>query len=165
MNSATPTMSQYLEEIGSALLSNTGNDVLKLPTQLVHTVKADDSGQVWVLLPRPAQQIEQFDPHFPAHLHYFRKGHSLSIIADGKATIILDPEIIQSYTMLIDNPDRLADPNMILLHIHLQHIELFELGPVPVHQKQTWLEWWREKIQWLHGKKKVAHHREWSFTW
>lgn len=162
MSNTTLSISSYIEELGTALFSNTGNDVLKLPTQIVQTIKANDNGEVWILMRKPVQRIEQFNQSFPAYLHFHRKGHGVSIQANGKATIIVDPEILQSYMNAVDPP--IAATDTIVVHVHLQHIELFDLTAGPSRSSQGWLDWWREKTQWLYGKKRVQNHREWSFS-
>lgn len=163
MNTFTHSVKQYIEGIGGALLFNTGNDVLKMPTQLVQTLVTDENGQVWILVPKPLQQIEQFHPHFPARLHYYKKGHPVALQVYGKATIVTDPETVSVFKLEHHNAQ--WDTNtMMLVHVQIQHVEVFDLAPKKAFSKAGIMDWFNSLVQWLFGRKKPAYRHEWAIA-
>ncbi len=106
-------------EIGIALFHCHVNSVLRLPTSVINTLKVDESGNIYIFMPRPRQELSQFEKEFPVSLNYFKKGKSFFVNVFGKARIVNDPEELQSMDLSISEVNQaLHDEMLILVKIH-----------------------------------------------
>ncbi len=78
-------------QVRSAIMYSMSNDLVKLPNNIVSAVKVDEEGQLWFVCNRPSASIAQYDPSFPARLHFYRKGTMFHMEVSGKATIVEEP--------------------------------------------------------------------------
>ena len=106
-------------EIGVALFHCHVNSILKIPTTVINTSKVDDEGNIFIFMPRPKQQLSQFEKEFPVSLNYFRKGMGYFVNVFGKARIINDPEELQAFDLTMEEiHNALNDQMLIRVKIH-----------------------------------------------
>lgn len=82
---------EKIEDIRSALFFSKSESVLKLPNCLVTALQVDEIGNVWLLAPRPKQQLKEFEQRFPVRLDFYQKGKEFYLNVSGNARIILEP--------------------------------------------------------------------------
>ena len=82
---------EKIEDIRSALFFSMSESVLKLPNNLVSALQVDEIGNIWLLLPRPKQQLKEFEQRFPVRLDFYQKGKDYYLNIAGNARIILEP--------------------------------------------------------------------------
>jgi hypothetical protein len=93
-------LQEHILELRSALFYDMSESVLHLPATVVHTLDLDEAGQLWFIMPRPKQQISEFDTSFPVQLNYFRKNTTRSIQILGRGYIVHDPEELSNWSLL-----------------------------------------------------------------
>lgn len=94
-----------VNDIRSALLFSQSKSVLKLPVSIVKAIRVDELGYVWLLVPRPKQDIREFEQQFPSQLNFFRKGMEFYLNMEGKARIILEPAEIEEMRQAVAAED------------------------------------------------------------
>ncbi len=138
-------LKERIEELRSALFFSLSDSLLKMPTTIVSTLKVDEVGQIWFMIPRPAQALHQFDKEFPARLDYFQKGKQFYIKINGKASIVDDPEDINSIISLSEDVKELALHKMVLVKVKMLHADYYEkeIKPVsPIQQLRNLYHKW-----------------------
>jgi hypothetical protein len=130
-------------DLRTALFYDVSESVLRLPPTVIHTIDADESGQLWFIMPRPKQQVSEFDTSFPAQLNYFKKNttHSLQII--GRGYIVHDPEELCSWMMLHPELPSIGEES-ILVKVTILKVEVQEWIPATsILEKtiHTFLSW------------------------
>lgn len=129
------TIRQKIESLKTAIMYSTSNDVLKLPTHIVHTLKVDDNGYLWFIVPKPTQQIAAFESKFPVELQYFKKGSPDVINVHGAAQIVTDEAIIAAIDFMSEERKAELLVNHIFLNVKMMQVELNELE---VERKTFW---------------------------
>lgn len=109
-------------ELEQALFYNESNAVLRLPTSLINALHVDEAEQVWFLIARPAQHLNEFDRTFSARLDFYRKGKSFYLQVSGKATIVDDPEDINNSLGISAEIKRQAASSMVLVKMKMSGI-------------------------------------------
>src|SRR5258708_33563719 len=82
-------------ELQSALFFTETASLLKLPTHIVSDVEIDILGRIWFVIPKPVQQIEEFEKEIPAKLDFFKKGKDFFVKVKGKASLITDTAAVK----------------------------------------------------------------------
>ncbi|MES1159216.1 MAG: hypothetical protein ABUM51_00520, partial [Bacteroidota bacterium] len=86
----TGIMKSKIMELQSALFFTESSSLVKLPTHVISETTIDAEGQIWFVIPKPAQHIEAFDKEIPAKLDYFQKGKEFFVKVTGTAYLITD---------------------------------------------------------------------------
>ena len=116
-----------IEELQNALFFSTSDSLLKIPTHIVNVLKVDELGQIWFAVPKPGQQIHEFDNSFGAKLDFFKKGKDFYIKILGKAFIVNDPEEINTIIYINEEIKQKARKNEILLiKVKITHADYSE---------------------------------------
>lgn len=129
-------LQEKIQDLRSALFFSLSDSVLKMPTTIVTALKVDEVGQVWFLVNRPAQALHQFDKEFPARLEFFKKGKRFYIKINGKASIIDDPEELNSIISLPSEIKEQANEHMVLVKVRMMHADYYEKDIRPVSRIQ-----------------------------
>lgn len=119
-------LQQKIEDIQSALFFSMTDSVLKIPNNIVTALKVDEVGQIWFLLNRPSQSIQEFDKEFPVRLNFFRKGKPFYLTITGKAFILTDPEELNSLISVAEDIKQKALDQLILVKVRIEHVEYVE---------------------------------------
>ncbi len=77
-----------VNEVKTAIMYNSSNDLVKIPNDIVTVLKVDDEGQLWFLCRHPGMQVSECVESFPVRLHLYRKGVMFHLEVSGKATIV-----------------------------------------------------------------------------
>lgn len=128
-----PFLQEKISDLRSALFFSLSNAVLKMPTTIVTALKVDDFGQVWFLVNRPIQNIQEFDKEFPSRLEFFKKGKSFHLKIMGKACIVNDPEEVGGTVNISDDVKTKAMDNMVLVKVKIQNLEYTDNAPAENH--------------------------------
>src|SRR5215213_6940401 len=126
-----------IQEIGSAIFFNLSDSVLKLPTSIVSTLKVDDYGFVWFFMPKPKQNLREFDNEFPVRLDFFKKGKSYFLQVTGKGRVVTDPEEMNADVPEDAKQFQLND--MVLVKVKMTKAEYYET-------RTARASWWQTAI-------------------
>jgi len=88
-------LQRKLSEIENAVMYPMNNDLGKLPNDVIHFLKIDDTGQIWFTGHKPRGWVRTYDQHFPVKLLFYRKGINYYIETNGIATIANAEEVLQ----------------------------------------------------------------------
>jgi general stress protein 26 len=147
-------------QLRSALFFSMSNSVLKIPTTIVSALKVDEVGQVWFLIHRPSQQIQEFDKEFPAKLDFFKKGENFYLKLIGKACLVSDPEELNEVISVGDEDKQKASDGFILVKVRVSQISYYVNEE---EQTSTWIGTIRSQFsKWLH--KPQPRLRPYSFS-
>ena len=129
------TIRQKIEGLKTAIMYSTSNDILKLPTHIVHTLKVDDEGYLWFIVPKPRQAITAFEQRFPVALQYFKKGSPDVINVSGSAEIVTQQSIIDNIDFMTEERKNELLEQHIFLRVKMLQVELDELE---INRKSFW---------------------------
>jgi general stress protein 26 len=129
-------LQEKIMDLQQALFFNLSDAVLKLPTSIINALHVDDVGQVWFLVTRPSQNIAEFDKEFRARLDFYKKGKSFYMHVTGKASIVADPEEINSVTSIAENVKPTANSKMILVKLKINTIHYYPLPALPAPKQE-----------------------------
>lgn len=119
-------LQEKITELQHALFINTSEAILKLPTSVINALHVDDVGQVWFLISRPVQNINEFDNDIPSKLEFYRKGKKFYLHVWGQATMVIDPEEINAALEISAEIKRYASSNMLLVKMKITHIHYYQ---------------------------------------
>ena len=78
---------QKISELGTAIMYNNSQEVMKVPNNLINALRVDEQGQLWFTAQKPTVHLHECEQCFPARLHFYRKGVFFYIEASGKASV------------------------------------------------------------------------------
>lgn len=133
VNLTLPFIQRKIEELQNALFFSFSTSVLKMSSCVVNVLAVDETGCIWFIVPRPPQQIHEFDKEFPAKMDFFKKGISFYLKILGKAFIVTDPEEINGLTCITEETkDKVRKNEVVLLKVKVSHADYFESSsPMP----------------------------------
>lgn len=118
---------EKVRDLENALFFSLSDAVLKIPSCVIKVLQTDDLGQLWFVIPKPAQLIHAFDKTFPVKLDFFRKGRDFYLKILGKAFLVNDPEEINSAECLSENIKQQAQHSeTVLIKVQMSHAEYIE---------------------------------------
>jgi len=95
-NAATDLNLQFIRQkiyqLRSAIMYSMSNELVKIPNSIATAIRVDEEGHLWFLCKRPMQFVSECEQHFPARLHFYRKGIRFFVEVSGKATIVNNDE-------------------------------------------------------------------------
>lgn len=115
-----------IQEIGSAIFFNLSDNVLKLPTSVVSTLKVDDFGLIWFFVQKPRQNITEFEADFPVRLDFFKKGTNSFLQVTGKGWVVTDPEEKNALDIMPEEARQLAMKDLVLVKVKMLKAEYYE---------------------------------------
>ncbi|HEX9511159.1 MAG TPA: hypothetical protein VF939_11805 [Puia sp.] len=140
----TGILKSQIMELQSALFFTESSSLVKLPTHVVSETEVDAEGQIWFVIPKPAQHIEAFDKEIPAKLDYFKKGKEFFVKVTGTAFLITDAAEMESNTSLsAEMRARMKNDQMIAVKVKIQVSELIDNTPKP---SKSWLQSSRSQL-------------------
>jgi len=139
-----PFLQQKIQELKNALFFSQNSSVLRMATTIVTVVKVDELGQLWFFVPRPKQELHEFDREFPVRLELFRKGKGFYLHITGKAYIVDDPEEVNS--LLFEDLKEQMSSNMVLIKVKMGKADYFESVAGTHHNG-----WWHDLRAHLQG--------------
>ncbi|HZE85237.1 MAG TPA: hypothetical protein VE035_13075 [Puia sp.] len=141
-NATQETQAQMIKrrilELRSALFFTESASLLQLPTHVVMNTEMDEEGNIWFSIPKPAQQIEEFEKEIPAKMDFFKKGNAFFVKVTGKAHLITDAnEIENAAGLTIEIRERMKEAGSIAVKVKIQDTEFIDNTPKP---KQNWIK-------------------------
>jgi len=106
-------------ELQQALFYDESQSVLKFPTSIINVLHADDVDQIWFMVNRPLQHLNEFEKEFRARLDFFKKGKDYYLHVVGKACVVGDPEEINNVEVLDNESRKLASSSMALIRMKI----------------------------------------------
>ena len=106
-------------ELQQALFFNESDAVLKLSTSLINVLQVDDADQIWFIVNRPAQNLNEFEKEFRARCDFYKKGKDFYLQVIGKACIVTDPEEINNVHGLDSETKALVSSSMVLIRMKI----------------------------------------------
>ncbi|MEJ7768168.1 MAG: pyridoxamine 5'-phosphate oxidase family protein [Chitinophagaceae bacterium] len=119
-------LKEKIYDLDTALFISKSEAVLKVPTCIISVLKVDDTGQLWFLIPRPKQYVNEFEKSFVSEMDFYRKGKDYYLIIEGKAYIINDPEDINNLMDLPEEVKYQAMHERVLIKLRIKHINYYE---------------------------------------
>lgn len=77
-----------LEQIKSAVMYSTNNNMGHLPNDLIEFESVDDDGLLWFSSHVPRQWMKAYELHFPVKLIFYRKGIDYYVEITGTAVVV-----------------------------------------------------------------------------
>ena len=108
-------LQEKIMELQQALFHSCSESLLKLPVSIIQALHVDDLNQVWFMVRKPMQYLNEFDSAFPAKLHFYRKGKPFYMHVSGKAMIISDPEDLSCLFDLPIDMSEVVKGSMVLV--------------------------------------------------
>jgi hypothetical protein len=131
-------LQEKIQELETALFFTLSNAVLKMPTHIVKVVHADELGQVWLVIPRPSQYLEEFESEFPVKLDFFKKGKQFFLKLEGKAFIETNmDEMINFKEKDQEIIAILNSKQSVIIKVKIQNADYFEVMEKP---SASWLK-------------------------
>ena len=111
---------QYMiMDLQQALFFTDTQSILRFPVSIINVLQADEVGQLWFIVKRPTQQLNEFDKEFRARLDFYKKGKNYYLQVKGKACIVSDPEEINNVHDLNEDIKKLAATSMVLIRMKI----------------------------------------------
>jgi hypothetical protein len=136
-----------LNEVRTAVMYTEGNNVVKLPNDIVTFIKVDDAGKLWFTARKPNCELVQYDQCFPLRLFFYRKGIGYYIEANGVANIAGKDDTEEMKHELPEGT------YLVKMTPHL--VEYTEIGRKPVIH--GWTELWTSVSKWFMDNLSFIH--------
>jgi hypothetical protein len=81
------TICTKIENLKTALFSNTSSATMKLPSNIITLFSVKDHSTIWFQIKRPCLDITGIEPIFFARLQFYNRNFNYFIKVEGKATI------------------------------------------------------------------------------
>ncbi len=132
-------------ELQSALFFTESASLLRLPTHVISSVGMDDEGQMWFVIPKPAQKIEEFEKEIPAKLDFFKKGTAFYVKVTGKAYLINDhAELKNNTAMSAEMLAKVENGKSLAVRVRIQDADLVD--NTPPKPTQSWIRYSRMQL-------------------
>ncbi len=132
-NKTLQFIASKIMETEAAIFQCLTNSILKIPNSVVHTLQADNDGNIWFFVDRPPQCVSEFEQDFPVNLQYFKKGKPYWVQVSGTAHMLTEAYEIKEDLNLSPEELRNALSTQLLLKVTINKAELKELS----HQKKN----------------------------
>ena len=113
-----------IQEIKFARFKAEIDSELRLPANIIHTIKTEKDGIIWFFTSCNGYHARKIDKHFYSTLEYFQKGRDFSLRLNGTATII--EEGMESYSTAIKEYNYLPE-TFVLIKFKILQAEYFEI--------------------------------------
>ncbi len=135
-------ISEKIADLQNAVMYSMSNSLVKLPNDIVTSVKVDEEGQLWFLSHLPCQSLKECEQVFPARLHFFRKGRNYFVEVSGKATIMSKIPSASSFDTGSNKTKK-----AVLVKMTMSNVQYVE--PQARHAKPKWKELAERTYTWM----------------
>lgn len=122
---------QKVEAIRFALFKAEISSELRLPNNIIETLKVEDDGTIWFLTSCHGAHAQAIERTFYAQLDFYRKGTDCRLQLSGTATIVDDDDesliSISNYSKNVG-----ASGRLVLVKMRMVDVEYFENKTEPV---------------------------------
>lgn len=119
-------LSEKLQDLQTALFLNQSDAVLKIPAAIIQLIKVDEAAQIWFFIPRPTQNLSEFEKAFLSKVQFYQKGKDFFIKLKGKAYIVSDPEEINGLVEMNEDIKKTAMDAKVLIKVRIEEIDYYE---------------------------------------
>ena len=131
-------------ELQSALFFTESSSIVKLPTHVISETEIDAEGQIWFVIPKPAQHIDAFDKEIPTKLDYFQKGKEFFVKVTGTAYLMTDAaEVENNMSLSVEMRSKMKNDQVVVVKVKIQDSVLIDNTPKPT---MTWLQASRSQL-------------------
>ncbi|MEO6549299.1 MAG: pyridoxamine 5'-phosphate oxidase family protein [Ferruginibacter sp.] len=109
-----------INEIKIAIFRADSGEEMRMPNNIVSTIKTDTEGNIWFFTACNADYARNMNEHFHAYLEYYQKGQDCRLSLSGKARIVQDE--ISDAEVEKDS----ATTNIALIKFKILYAEYFE---------------------------------------
>ena len=113
-----------INDIKIARFKSEINTELKLPNNIIETLKVENDGTIWFFTSCYGYHAESIDKSFYAYLDYYKKGRDCRLQLSGKATIVEDDH---EDLFSISNYSTGTFARLVLIKMKIMQVEYFEL--------------------------------------
>lgn len=135
----TGILKSKIMELQSALFFTESSSLVKLPTHVISETEIDAEGNIWFVIPKPAQHIDAFDKEIPAKLDYFQKGKEFFVKVTGTAYLITDAAEVASTEIR----SKMENDQVVVVKVRIQDSVLIDNTPKPT---MNWLQSSRSQL-------------------
>jgi general stress protein 26 len=140
----TVALKSKITELQSALFFTESSSLVKLPTHVISETEVDAEGQIWFVIPKPAQHIDAFDKEMPAKLDYFKKGTACFVKVTGTAFLITDTtEAENNMALSAELRSKMKNDQVVAVKVKIQDSELTDNTPKPA---KSWFQASRSQL-------------------
>ena len=118
---------EKIQELQTAILFPETSSLVKIPNYVIAAVQADEEGQVWFSIRRPALYMDQDEWQFPCRMDFFKKGLGFHMKVYGKASIISDFNEVASPVIPAGLQQRMEDNLEVMIKLEIQYADYFEI--------------------------------------
>ncbi len=129
-------LQEKIKDIKIALFKSEMNSELRLPNNIIETLKVEEDGYIWFFTSCSGDYAKSIDRSFYAYLDYYKKGTDCRIQLSGKATIVDDED---GDFLTISNYSKSTAGRLVLVKMKIMQAEYFE-------NKQSLNLNWKEKV-------------------
>ncbi|MCW3093807.1 MAG: hypothetical protein JWP81_4876 [Ferruginibacter sp.] len=117
-----------INEIKVAIFRAELGEELRIPNNLVSTIKTDGEGNIWFFTSCDGAFAKNIKEHFHAYLDYYQKGQDCRLRLSGKASIIQDEIEMDGEAIAVESETM----NIALVKFKILYAEYFENKSAPV---------------------------------
>ncbi|MEO6537616.1 MAG: pyridoxamine 5'-phosphate oxidase family protein [Ferruginibacter sp.] len=129
-------LQEKIKDIKIALFKSEMNSELRLPNNIIETLKVEEDGYIWFFTSCSGDYAKSIDRSFYAYLDYYKKGTDCRIQLSGKATIVDDED---GDFLTISNYSKSTAGRLVLVKMKIMQAEYFE-------NRQSLNLNWKEKV-------------------
>lgn len=129
-------LQEKIKDIKIALFKSEMNSELRLPNNIIETLKVEEDGYIWFFTSCSGDYAKSIDKSFYAYLDYYKKGTDCRIQLSGKATIVDDED---GNFLTISNYSKSTAGRLVLVKMKIMQAEYFE-------NRQSLNLNWKEKV-------------------
>ncbi|MGC4101968.1 hypothetical protein [Ferruginibacter sp.] len=149
---------EKIQEIKIALFKSEIDSELKLPNNVVQTLKVDDEGNAWFFTTIKNYSPGQIDKPFFAQLDYYKKGSDCRLHLSGEGSIVNDAGY--DLCAIENQASEGFKYEVVLIRMKIMHAEFYDL-----HEKNQFAKesTWQQKIRTAINHWFVPQHRTYNF--
>ena len=124
-----------IQQIKIAIFRAEIHSELKLPNNIISTIKTDSDGNIWFFTSCNGEYAKNIDKHFFAYLEYYQKGQDCRLRLSGKASIVERDS--ETDTSAIET-NSFMSTHIVLIKFKILYAEYFEnkhSAPISIKEK------------------------------
>ena len=116
-------LKEKIKDIKIALFKSELNSELKLPNNIIQTLKIEDDGTIWFFTSCNGNYAKNIDKSFYAYLSYYKKGTGSRLELSGIATIVKNDD---EGLLTMSNYAKGTYGRLVLVKMKIMQAEFFE---------------------------------------
>ena len=153
---------EKIQDLQTALFFPETSQQIQMPNYVVDSAKADEEGNVWFIISRPVQYIEQEELKFPCKLDFFKKGKPFHLKLQGKACLYSNFYKFNFPFPIADLKERMENKQSIVVKMEIEYADYFEIPPI--HESKSSQDSIGILVNWLFKSQYVQRSRRLIYT-